>query len=100
MKNNQNFQIFPKKFSEKSDAAQERTEHLFKRLLVACCDSCERRASVHQLNCCEEEGHSDENHDVADENDEDQPDGDEETPHTFECDEVNKAEIHDVSSMG
>ena len=33
--------------SNASLSTLDKPDHLFKRLLVACCDSCERRASVH-----------------------------------------------------
>ncbi|VDM25366.1 unnamed protein product [Toxocara canis] len=52
-------------------------EHLFKKLLVACCDSCERRASL-----------------SVEERDEDSEDSDDET--AFECGEQSKECIHDL----
>lgn len=63
-------------------------EHLFKRLLVECCDSCERRASL-----CPAVEETDEAAGDADEEDEGV---EEEENHCFECPEEDKAEMHDM----
>lgn len=94
--------IQPKKlenFREKPDLFPERTEHLFKKLLVACCDSCERRASVHHISSCDEEGHSDENKEETHDEEDEENQCEEEAPPAFECPEENKAEVHDVSEI-
>lgn len=78
------------KINAPPDANERKGEHLFKQLLVACCDSCERRASLvtatstDELDSDEESGEESENREDEDVN-------------TFECLEENKAEIHDVS---
>uniref|UniRef100_A0A9J2P9Y6 BTB domain-containing protein n=1 Tax=Ascaris lumbricoides TaxID=6252 RepID=A0A9J2P9Y6_ASCLU len=64
--------------AQRSDVlALDSEEHLFKKLLVACCDSCERRASL-----------------SVEERDEDSEDSDDET--SFECGEQGKECIHDL----
>ncbi|TKR92419.1 hypothetical protein L596_007074 [Steinernema carpocapsae] len=73
----------------------EETEpvHLFKKLLVACCESCERRASLvpEECGCCDENAEDAE--DEFEEDDEEESDYDE---NTFECSDEGKAEMHDA----
>uniref|UniRef100_A0A1I8C3B1 BTB domain-containing protein n=1 Tax=Meloidogyne hapla TaxID=6305 RepID=A0A1I8C3B1_MELHA len=80
--------------------------HLFKKLLVACCESCERRASLtllvsnsyHQHNYERKKNFSQSeecfNRSCSDCEIEREDDEDEDIP--FECDEENKAEVHDT----
>ncbi|KAL3118541.1 hypothetical protein niasHT_000306 [Heterodera trifolii] len=70
---------------------------LFKKLLVACCDSCERRASLITMAIIanDEEGETKrEDTETEAENGETEEDAEEEN--TFECDEEAKTEMHDT----
>uniref|UniRef100_A0A7E4WD85 BTB domain-containing protein n=1 Tax=Panagrellus redivivus TaxID=6233 RepID=A0A7E4WD85_PANRE len=73
--------------------ANEKREHLFKKLLVACCDTCERRASLGPSVSADDED-SDASDDSEDDCDDDMDDDGVET--TFECLESNKSEMHDT----
>ena len=72
----------------------EKPEHLFKKLLVACCDSCSRRASIIPASSNDELETEDEN---QTENENSENEEDDEAENAFECMEENKAEMHDVS---
>lgn len=83
------------------------SQHLFKKLLVACCDSCERRASLIVPSL----GSGDDEDDCSSKDEEssaplkkkdnasgeEEEEEDEEDDNTFECPEENKADMHDVS---
>ena len=77
------------KINAPPDANERKGEHLFKQLLVACCDSCERRASLVTATSTEELDSDEESGEESDNEDDD--------VNTFECLEENKAEMHDVS---
>uniref|UniRef100_A0A914H1J3 BTB domain-containing protein n=1 Tax=Globodera rostochiensis TaxID=31243 RepID=A0A914H1J3_GLORO len=72
---------------------------MFKKLLIACCDSCERRASLITISIMPADGGTSIDDEdwgrsgVAEEDGEEE-DEDEET--SFECDEANKTEVHDA----
>lgn len=63
-------------------------QHLFKKLLIACCDSCERRASL--IISSTSSSSNSNNEDESDSEVEDEENT------TFECLEKNKSEMHDV----
>uniref|UniRef100_A0A183C6E5 Tau95 domain-containing protein n=1 Tax=Globodera pallida TaxID=36090 RepID=A0A183C6E5_GLOPA len=72
---------------------------MFKKLLIACCDSCERRASLITISIMPADGGTsiddeDWGRSGAAEEDGEEEDEDEET--SFECDEANKTEVHDA----
>nr|CAD2183693.1 unnamed protein product [Meloidogyne enterolobii] len=83
-------------------------QHLFKKLLVACCESCERRASLtllvpnnyHQHNYGRKRNFSQSEEDCFNRSCSDcemeREDNEDEEDIPFECDEENKAEIHDT----
>nr|CAD2168604.1 unnamed protein product [Meloidogyne enterolobii] len=83
-------------------------QHLFKKLLVACCESCERRASLtllvpnnyHQHNYVRKRNFSQSEEDCFNRSCSDcemeREDNEDEEDIPFECDEENKAEIHDT----
>uniref|UniRef100_A0A914QTF5 Uncharacterized protein n=1 Tax=Panagrolaimus davidi TaxID=227884 RepID=A0A914QTF5_9BILA len=79
---------------------EKQAEHLFKKLLVACCDSCERRASLIPGSSNDELDTEDENHTECDESEHDGDADEDEAENAFECMEENKAEMHDVSFFG
>uniref|UniRef100_A0A915DYK0 Uncharacterized protein n=1 Tax=Ditylenchus dipsaci TaxID=166011 RepID=A0A915DYK0_9BILA len=85
-------------------------QHLFKKLLVACCDSCERRASLivpspssedEGSPTCEEDEEEHivrkkKGHNSGDEGDDEEDEEDEDDENAFECPEENKTEMHDT----
>ncbi|KAI6203383.1 hypothetical protein M3Y94_00549600 [Aphelenchoides besseyi] len=65
-------------------------EHIFKKLLVSCCDSCERRASI--IPCADDVEDEDETVESSDTKE----DGENPNEEAFECPEDDKTEIHDM----
>lgn len=63
-----------------------KTEHLFKKLLISSCDSCERRASLIPCSTALE----------FEEEEEETPEEEQEEESCFECPEDDKVEMHDV----
>ncbi|GMR54117.1 hypothetical protein PMAYCL1PPCAC_24312, partial [Pristionchus mayeri] len=59
-------------------------EHLFKKLLIACCDGCERRRASVSDRLEEDDGEEGDNDDSDDE------------PESFECTEQDKEHVHDM----
>ncbi|KAF8366543.1 hypothetical protein PRIPAC_84372 [Pristionchus pacificus] len=59
-------------------------EHLFKKLLIACCDGCERRRASISDRLEEDDGEDGDNDDSDDE------------PESFECTEQDKEHVHDM----
>lgn len=66
-------------------------DHMFKRILVSCCESCEqRRQSFMEDSRTEDDSEADEDEDGGEDDEED-----EEEPH-FECDKSDKEHVHDM----
>ncbi|CAJ0946745.1 unnamed protein product, partial [Mesorhabditis belari] len=63
-------------------------DHLFKKLLIACCDSCRRRRASSAISNPEDSQPEPDNDDADDE--------DEEEPESFECNEQDKEHVHDL----
>uniref|UniRef100_A0A1I7SA93 BTB domain-containing protein n=1 Tax=Bursaphelenchus xylophilus TaxID=6326 RepID=A0A1I7SA93_BURXY len=75
-----------------SDDIGKKREHLFKKLLVNCCDSCERRASL--IPCLASGDDEEDSAEKAEPQEEEHEHG--EDANCFECPEDDKAEIHDT----
>ncbi|KAK0426435.1 hypothetical protein QR680_009708 [Steinernema hermaphroditum] len=87
------------KSEERDVSYREEPAHLFKKLLVACCESCERRASIvpEECGCCDESSEGVEGDDEAEEDDEEEDEEEfEDDENTFECSDEGKAEMHDA----
>ncbi|CAB3410558.1 unnamed protein product [Caenorhabditis bovis] len=65
-------------------------DHIFKRILVSCCESCEQRRRSLMYDSRTEEDSEDDGDDAKAESD-----GDDDEPH-FECDQRDKEHIHDM----
>ncbi|KAI6228976.1 hypothetical protein M3Y99_01156100 [Aphelenchoides fujianensis] len=77
---------------EDDQSTGRKSEHLFKKLLCSCCDSCQRRASIIP---CADEPEEEETVESADAKTEGEG-GNEDESAAFECPADEKAEIHDI----
>ncbi|KAI6182373.1 hypothetical protein M3Y97_00373200 [Aphelenchoides bicaudatus] len=79
-------------FSEEETG--KKMEHLFKKLLISCCDSCsERRASI--IPCADDDYEQVENTEAIEESKDTTENGDSQA-NTFECCQEDKTEVHDT----